>query len=110
MREARNSGYDTGRYRRSLTTAKTAKALRIPGLFEQRERLTLSEVARVTPQAVVLEARPEIMVTHKPSHMFVTDLTVKSIEATQGAGPPPLHPLFTHGINTANAFRLPRRK
>ena len=43
MRGSPVSGYDTGRYRRSLTTA---KALRILGLFEHRERLTLSEVAR----------------------------------------------------------------
>ena len=35
----------------------------------------------VTPQAVALEAKPEIMITHKSSYMFVTDLTVRSIEA-----------------------------
>lgn len=28
----------------------------------------------VTPQAVALEAKPELMITHAPSHMFVTDL------------------------------------
>jgi uncharacterized protein YcsI (UPF0317 family) len=28
----------------------------------------------VTPQAVALESRPELMITHSPGHMFVTDL------------------------------------
>ena len=28
----------------------------------------------VTPQAVAREARPEIMITHAPGHMFITDL------------------------------------
>ncbi len=28
----------------------------------------------VTPQAVVQQARPEIMITHAPGHMFITDL------------------------------------
>jgi uncharacterized protein YcsI (UPF0317 family) len=28
----------------------------------------------VTPQAVVTESRPELVITHKPGHMFVTDL------------------------------------
>lgn len=28
----------------------------------------------VTPQAVALESKPEIMITHAPSHMFITDL------------------------------------
>jgi uncharacterized protein YcsI (UPF0317 family) len=29
----------------------------------------------VTPQAVAREAKPELMMTHTPGHMFVTDLT-----------------------------------
>jgi uncharacterized protein YcsI (UPF0317 family) len=28
----------------------------------------------VTPQAVAMEARPSLLITHKPGHMFVTDL------------------------------------
>ena len=27
----------------------------------------------VTPQAVAAESRPELMITHAPGHMFVTD-------------------------------------
>jgi uncharacterized protein YcsI (UPF0317 family) len=30
----------------------------------------------VTPQAVAMEAKPELMITHAPGHMFVTDLTL----------------------------------
>jgi len=29
----------------------------------------------VTPQAVAMEAKPELMMTHAPGHMFLTDLT-----------------------------------
>jgi uncharacterized protein YcsI (UPF0317 family) len=29
----------------------------------------------VTPQAVAMEAKPELMITHAPGHMFVTDLS-----------------------------------
>jgi uncharacterized protein YcsI (UPF0317 family) len=29
----------------------------------------------VTPQAVAMESRPELMMTHAPGHMFLTDLT-----------------------------------
>jgi len=29
----------------------------------------------VTPQAVAMEAKPELMLTHAPGHMFLTDLT-----------------------------------
>jgi uncharacterized protein YcsI (UPF0317 family) len=29
----------------------------------------------VTPQAVAMEAKPELMLTHAPGHMFITDLT-----------------------------------
>lgn len=28
----------------------------------------------VTPQVAVQEARPELMITHAPGHMFITDL------------------------------------
>jgi uncharacterized protein YcsI (UPF0317 family) len=27
----------------------------------------------VTPQAVAVEAKPSLLITHKPGHMFVTD-------------------------------------
>jgi uncharacterized protein YcsI (UPF0317 family) len=33
----------------------------------------------VTPQAVAMEARPSMMITHAPGHMFVTDLPVASL-------------------------------
>jgi len=33
----------------------------------------------VTPQAAVLNAKPEICVTHSPGHMLVTDLTNASL-------------------------------
>ena len=28
----------------------------------------------VTPQAVAMASKPELMITHSPGHMFVTDL------------------------------------
>jgi uncharacterized protein YcsI (UPF0317 family) len=34
----------------------------------------------VTPQAVVMEARPALALTHKPGHMFVTDLRDTDLE------------------------------
>lgn len=34
----------------------------------------------VTPQAVVMEARPPLVVTHKPGHMFLTDLHDTDLE------------------------------
>jgi uncharacterized protein YcsI (UPF0317 family) len=34
----------------------------------------------VTPQAVVMHAKPAICVTHKPGHMFVTDLKDVDLE------------------------------
>lgn len=34
----------------------------------------------VTPQAVLMEARPEIAITHAPGHMFVTDLRDTDLE------------------------------
>jgi uncharacterized protein YcsI (UPF0317 family) len=34
----------------------------------------------VTPQAVVMEAKPDLCLTHKPGHMFVTDLRDTELE------------------------------
>lgn len=34
----------------------------------------------VTPQAVAMQARPSLLLTHKPGHMFVTDLRDKELE------------------------------
>ncbi len=34
----------------------------------------------VTPQAVAMEARPPFLITHKPGHMFVTDLRDTDLE------------------------------
>jgi uncharacterized protein YcsI (UPF0317 family) len=34
----------------------------------------------VTPQAVAMEARPPLCITHKPGHMFVTDLRDSELE------------------------------
>lgn len=28
----------------------------------------------VTPQSVALDAKPELMITHAPGHMFITDI------------------------------------
>jgi uncharacterized protein YcsI (UPF0317 family) len=35
----------------------------------------------VTPQAVAMEARPPLLITHKPGHMFVTDLRDTDVES-----------------------------
>lgn len=35
----------------------------------------------VTPQAVAMEARPPLLLTHKPGHMFLTDLRDTDLEA-----------------------------
>ncbi|MDI3340444.1 MAG: putative hydro-lyase [Sphaerobacter sp.] len=35
----------------------------------------------VTPQAVAMAVRPELMITHAPGHMFVTDVPVASLTA-----------------------------
>ena len=35
----------------------------------------------VTPQAVALQARPPLMITHAPGHMFITDLRDESVAA-----------------------------
>jgi uncharacterized protein YcsI (UPF0317 family) len=34
----------------------------------------------VTPQAVAMECRPPLLITHKPGHMFVTDLRDQELE------------------------------
>src|SRR5262245_19839488 len=34
----------------------------------------------VTPQVVAMEVRPPLLMTHKPGHMFVTDLRDQDIE------------------------------
>jgi uncharacterized protein YcsI (UPF0317 family) len=34
----------------------------------------------VTPQAVALEVKPQLMITHKPGHMFVTDLRDRDLD------------------------------
>jgi uncharacterized protein YcsI (UPF0317 family) len=36
----------------------------------------------VTPQAVAMQARPSLLLTHKPGHMFVTDLRDTDLEGT----------------------------
>jgi uncharacterized protein YcsI (UPF0317 family) len=35
----------------------------------------------VTPQAVAMEARPPLMITHAPGHMFLTDIPIASLAA-----------------------------
>ena len=40
----------------------------------------------VTPQAVAMEARPPLLITHKPGHMFVTDLRDSELEGEHGMG------------------------
>jgi len=34
----------------------------------------------VTPQAVAMAVRPPLLITHKPGHMFVTDLRDAELE------------------------------
>jgi uncharacterized protein YcsI (UPF0317 family) len=34
----------------------------------------------VTPQAVAMEVRPPLLITHQPGHMFVTDLRDTDLE------------------------------
>ena len=33
----------------------------------------------VTPQAVAMESKPPLMITHSPGHMFITDLRDEDI-------------------------------
>jgi uncharacterized protein YcsI (UPF0317 family) len=35
----------------------------------------------VTPQAVAMAAKPPLMITHAPGHMFVTDIPIPSLAA-----------------------------
>jgi uncharacterized protein YcsI (UPF0317 family) len=39
----------------------------------------------VTPQAVAMQARPSLLLTHKPGHMFVTDLRDSELETSSAA-------------------------
>ena len=41
---------------------------------------------RVTPQAVAERARPELMVSHAPGHMFLTDLPAETGQRSEEAG------------------------
>jgi uncharacterized protein YcsI (UPF0317 family) len=36
----------------------------------------------VTPQAIAMEARPSLMITHAPGHMFLTDIPIASLAAS----------------------------
>jgi uncharacterized protein YcsI (UPF0317 family) len=40
-----------------------------------RDEVPVFWACGVTPQAVAMEAKPELMMTHAPGHMFVTDMT-----------------------------------
>lgn len=40
----------------------------------------------VTPQVVVRDARPSVLITHMPGHMFVTDLTDDAPRGPSDAG------------------------
>jgi uncharacterized protein YcsI (UPF0317 family) len=33
----------------------------------------------VTPQAIAMHAKPELMITHAPGHMFITDLREEAL-------------------------------
>jgi uncharacterized protein YcsI (UPF0317 family) len=43
------------------------------------DELPLFWACGVTPQSVVLDARPSLCITHSPGHMLVTDLTNASL-------------------------------
>src|SRR5258708_32660152 len=43
------------------------------------DELPLYWACGVTPQSVVLDARPSLCITHAPGHMLVTDLTNASL-------------------------------
>jgi uncharacterized protein YcsI (UPF0317 family) len=36
----------------------------------------------VTPQAVAMQAKPPLMLTHAPGHMFITDLRNEELAAS----------------------------
>jgi uncharacterized protein YcsI (UPF0317 family) len=46
------------------------------------DELPLFWACGITPQSVVLEAKPTLCITHAPGHMLVTDLENASLEAT----------------------------
>lgn len=37
----------------------------------------------VTPQAVALDSRPPLMITHAPGHMFITDLRIEQLDESR---------------------------
>jgi uncharacterized protein YcsI (UPF0317 family) len=43
------------------------------------DELPLFWACGITPQSVVLEAKPSLCITHSPGHMLVTDLTNASL-------------------------------
>ena len=45
------------------------------------DELPLYWACGITPQSVVLDARPSLCITHAPGHMLVTDLTNASLSA-----------------------------
>src|SRR5467141_2376592 len=54
---------------------------------EVREaELPLFWACGITPQSVVLDARPSLCITHAPGHMLVTDLMNASLASPNGAG------------------------
>jgi uncharacterized protein YcsI (UPF0317 family) len=44
-----------------------------PSVFKENE-VPVFWACGVTPQAVALESKPTLMITHSPGHMFITDL------------------------------------
>lgn len=46
-----------------------------PWLQTDDDQLPMFWACGVTPQAVAMASKPELMLTHSPGHMFVTDLT-----------------------------------
>jgi uncharacterized protein YcsI (UPF0317 family) len=51
----------------------------------------------VTPQAVAMEAKPPFLITHKPGHMFVTDLRDSDLEGDEELQIAP----FKHAVGAA---------
>ena len=45
----------------------------------QADEIPLFWACGITPQSVVLDARPSLCITHTPGHMLVTDLTNASL-------------------------------
>lgn len=44
-----------------------------PSVFKENE-VPVFWACGVTPQAVALQSKPTLMITHSPGHMFITDL------------------------------------